>query len=470
MAASSLKVCVIGAGASGIAACKVLQQHGIAFTCYEAGDRVGGNWVYENTNGMSSAYRSLHINSCRANMQYSDFPVPEHYPEFPHHSQIASYFESYAEHFGIKRHIRFRTRVLSCEPVSGGGWEVTSDDGQKALYRAVLVANGHHWSPHWPQPPFSGTFSGKVMHSHDYRTPEDLEDKRVLIVGFGNSAMDIAVELSRIAPRTILSVRRGFHVVPKRICGRTSDQRSEVSLPRRVLRRVRRLVPGLRTTPAWLDRFMLRTMVRLQQGDVSAYGLPQPDHKLLHAHPTISSELLDRLAHGSIQVRPNIQSLDGDHVVFNDGSREPVDVIIFCTGYRIDFPFFRPELISAPNNELPLYGRVFHPDYPDLLFIGLLQPLGSVIPLAELQSEWVADYLCGECGLPGAKEMQTAIRREREAVRKRYGNAPRHTMQVDVGPYTAMVMQERKRGAARARQQTAAEAGLVKASVTASNS
>ncbi|HXB20522.1 MAG TPA: NAD(P)-binding domain-containing protein [Candidatus Solibacter sp.] len=436
-------VCVIGAGSSGIAACKVLKQHGIPFECFEAGDRVGGNWVYGNTNGMSSAYRTLHINTSKPRMQYSDFPMPADYPEFPHHAQIAEYFENYADHFGIKPHIRFRTKVLSCEPAghsSQGGWDVVSEDGRTKHYRAVIVANGHHWSRRWPEPPFPGAFSGQVMHAHDYRTPETFEDKRVLVVGFGNSAVDIAVELSRVASRTMLSVRRGFHVIPKYILGRPLDQQ---------------FVPTF--LPFRIQRAFMKLALRLQQGDVTSYGLPKPDHELLHAHPTVSADLLNRLAHGDIKVRPNISALEGDHVAFTDGSREPVDAIIFCTGYRVDFPFFRPEVVSAPNNELPLFCRVFHPRYPDLFFIGLLQPLGAIMPLAELQSEWIADTLCGEYAPPSPEEMEKIIRKEREAMIKRYGNAPRHTMQVDYAPYVAMINKERKRGAERARRRPPVE-------------
>lgn len=429
------KVAIIGAGSSGIAACKVLKQHGIAFDCFEAGDRVGGNWVYGNSNGVSSAYRSLHINTSRPRMQYSDFPMPADYPEFPHHAQIAKYFDDYAEHFGIKPHIRFRTRVRNAEPAPGGGWNITTEDGVTAHYSALLVANGHHWSRRWPEPAFPGTFNGQVMHAHDYKTPEGFEDKNVVVVGFGNSATDIAVEISRIARKTMLSVRRGFHVIPKYILGRPLDQQ---------------LLPDW--LPYRLQSVILRFILGLQQGPVTAYGLPKPDHKLLHAHPTVNSDLLIRLSHGDIAVRPNIRELAGDHVVFTDSSREPVDAIIYCTGYRVDFPFFRPEVVSAPNNDLPLYGRVFHPRYPDLFFLGLLQPLGAIMPLAELQSEWIADYLVGEYALPSPEEMEKTIRHERETMRQRYGDSPRHTMQVDFAPYCSMVNKERKRGAARARR------------------
>ena len=424
------RVCVIGAGSSGIAACKVLQDHGITFDCFEAGDRVGGNWVYENSNGMSSAYRSLHINTSKPRMQYSDFPMPGTFPDFPSHAQIAKYFDSYVDQFRLRPRIRFQCKVTNAEPIAGGGWEVTLAGGSKHTYAALLVANGHHWDVRWPDPPFAGRFDGPVMHSHDYKTPDGFEDQRVLIVGFGNSAMDIAVELSRVARTTLLSVRRGFYVIPKHILGKPLDQQ-----------------PLPKSMPFWMQQSILAAAIRLQMGSVTSFGLPQPDHKLLNAHPTISSEILNRIAHGDVRPKKNVRLLDGDHVIFEDGSREPVDRIIYCTGYKVTFPFFRPQLIEAQGNDLPLFHRVFHPSFPDLFFIGLLQPLGAIMPLAELQSEWVSRYLTGACELPPAERMQREIEQERAAMRKRYGNAPRHTMQVDFDPYVAAVQREMKRGA-----------------------
>jgi dimethylaniline monooxygenase (N-oxide forming) len=427
------RVCIIGAGSSGIAACKVLKDHGILFDCYEAGDRVGGNWVYENINKMSSAYKSLFINTSRPRMQYSDYPMPEHYPVFPHHTQIAEYFNDYVEHFGVKQSIRFNTLVTQATPLEGGGWEITLDDGSQHRYRALLVATGHHWDPRWPEPPFPGHFDGTIIHSHCYKVPDDYVDKHVLVMGFGNSAMDIAVETSRVSAMTYLAVRRGFHVIPKYIMGKPLDQ-----LP----------VPPL--VPFSWQLKIYKAVLRFQVGKMSDYGLPEPDHQVGEAHPTISSDILTRITHGRVKVKPNIQQLDGDGVIFTDGTREPIDSIIYCTGYKVTFPFFKPEIIEARNNDLPLFQRVFSPRYPDLFFIGLLQPLGAIMPLAEIQSIWVSKYLLGQYGLPPQSDLLKNIQREREEVRKRYGSSPRHTMQVDFEPYVKGVMKEMKRGAKRA--------------------
>ena len=207
-------VCVIGAGSSGIAAAKVLHQRGIPFDCFEKGDRVGGNWVFGNSNGMSSAYRTLHINTSRERMEYSDFPMPKRYPDFPHHTHIAEYFDDYVEHFCFRDHITFNTGVERAEREADGTWTVTLDTGESRRYDALMVANGYHWDPRWPEPPFPGDFDGEVMHSHYYIDNEPLKNKNVLVLGMGNSAMDIAVESSFVADRTFLAARRGHGSSP----------------------------------------------------------------------------------------------------------------------------------------------------------------------------------------------------------------------------------------------------------------
>src|SRR3954454_7585791 len=204
------KVCVIGAGSSGIAACQVLAGRGIGFDCFEKGSEVGGNWRYENDNELSSAYRSLHINTSRGLMAYRTYPMPDDYPDYPNHFQIARYFDDYVDHFGLREKIRFRTEVLSVAPVDGE-WEVTvrERDGEEEShrYRAVLVANGHHWDPRWPEPSFPGAdrFEGEQIHAHEYVDTEGFERRNVVVLGMGNSAMDIAVEVSLVAKRTFLA-------------------------------------------------------------------------------------------------------------------------------------------------------------------------------------------------------------------------------------------------------------------------
>ena len=432
------KVAVIGAGSSGIASCQVLNARGIEFDCFEVGSQVGGNWRYMNDNGMSAAYRSLHINTSRRSMAYASYPMPEDLPDYPNHFQIAQYFDDYVDHFGFRDRIRFRTEVTRVEP-SQDGWAVTwraLETGEEGCgtYAAVMVANGHHWNPRWPEPPFEGqdSFEGDQLHVHSYKEPDTLRGKRVLVLGIGNSATDLAVESSRHADETFLAMRRGAWIVPKYVGGRPTDE----------------LAPDLLSRlPLSVQRFFLgRTLIKAT-GLPMDYGLPEPDHKLASAHPTVSSDLLPRLGHGDIQVKPNIARFSGGRTVeFVDGTSEELDLIIYCTGYKITFPFFDPELLDAPDNRFPLYRRVVHPDIGGLYFIGLLQPLGAIMPLAEAQAEWVADLLEGKAHLPDAERMHEVIRREDARMAKRYVASKRHTIQVDFLPYMRALKKERRRG------------------------
>jgi dimethylaniline monooxygenase (N-oxide forming) len=432
------RTAVIGAGSSGIAAAKTLHEQGFEFECFEKSDRVGGNWVFKNTNGMSSSYATLHINTSRERMEYPDFPMPKSYPDFPHHSHIARYFDDYVDHFGFRDRIRFKTGVERAERRSDGVWEVSTEAGDTRTFDALFVANGHHWDPRWPEPAFPGadSFEGEQMHSHHYVDPEQLRGKDVVVLGMGNSAMDIAVDASYHAATTTLAARRGAWVLPKYLFGKPLDQigGSDPRVPVRIRNKV------------------LEGLLKVYVGDYARYGLPKPDHGFGEAHPTISGRILDRLAHGAISTKPNIDRLEGDRVVFTDGSSLHADLVIYCTGYKVTFPFFDDGFIAAPDNDLRLYRRVFHPDVANVFFIGLLQPLGAIMPLADAQSRWVADYLAGRYALPDAATMRKDIEDERKRMFKRYVASKRHTMQVDFDDYMVALDKELKAGAERARQ------------------
>jgi len=367
--------------------------------------------------------------------------MPDEYPDYPSHFQIAKYFDDYAERFGLLERITFRTQVVAAEPVDGE-WEVTVEDadGKRSSerYRAVLVANGHHWKPRWPEPAFAGAdeYEGEQVHVHHYREPEILVGKRVLVLGIGNSAVDVAVESSRIAEKTFLAMRRSAHVIPKFLGGKPVDEAT----------------PPITTyLPMSVRRFFMTRLLKLTVGEVTDYGLPKPDHKLLEAHPTVSSELLPRIGHGDIQVKPNIDRFAGGRTVrFADGSEEQIDLVVYCTGYEIEFPFLDERVFAAVDNRMPLYKRAVSVESPGLHFVGFVQPLGPVMPLAEAQAEWIADLLTGRAVLPSRQEMRKEIADYERWLNKRYVSSKRHTIEVDFHPYLRAIGRERKRRSAQA--------------------
>jgi hypothetical protein len=437
-----MKACIIGAGSSGIAAAQVLQSRGIDFDCFEKGSQTGGNWRYENDNGMSSAYRSLHINTSRRVMAFKALPMPEDYPDYPDHFQMAAYFDEVVERYNLRDRIKFRTQVLSVAPAEDGAgeWDVTVEgpEGRSTdRYGAVIVANGHHWDARWPEPAFPGAeeFEGEQVHAHEYREPDVLPGKRVLVLGIGNSGVDIAVESSRIADKTFVATRRGAWVIPKYLNGKPIDE-------------IANSLTGLAPIPVM--RAVMNRSLKVAVGDPTDYGLPKPDHKLLEAHPTVSSEFLPRLGHGDITAKPNIQAFTGGKTVrFVDGSEEEIDLVVYCTGYKITFPFFDPEVLAAPDNRLLLYRRVVSVERPGIYFIGFIQPLGPIMPIAEAQSEWVADLISGRAQLPAPTAMREQISEEEAKQAKRFVASKRHTVEVDFFPYLREIRRERKRDSAR---------------------
>jgi len=435
-------VCVIGAGVSGLTACKALSDFGVPHTCFEASDEVGGNWYFQNPNRVSSAYRSLHIDISKPSISFRDFPMPDRYPDYPHHTHIFEWLRDYADAFALRERIRFNTRVQHAERGGNGGWQITLEDGTQELFDALLVCNGHHWDPRFPD--FPGSFDGPQIHSHDYIDPSnplDLYGKRVLVVGIGNSAVDIVSELARNT--VFLSTRSGAYVVPKYLFGRPADQ-------------VVKTNPRL---PGGLQRRIGRVLPRIFSGRMEDFGLPTPNHNFLDAHPTVSSELLGRLGAGDAIAKGDVAELLGDRVRFADGSVEPIDAIIHATGYKVSFPFFDPEFLSAPENALPLYKRMLKPGIDDLAFIGLGQPIPTIFPFSEIQSKLAARWLSGDWAPPAEDEMEDEIRRDEAFHTGHFIEKPRHTMQLEWYAFQHE-LKTRSIPAGQARARTGAPTGL----------
>ncbi|GIF76528.1 flavin-containing monooxygenase [Asanoa siamensis] len=421
------EVVVIGAGPAGLATLKALADRGVPAVCFDAGDRPGGLWVLGGPG--SGAYRTLHLNTSRTRTQFADLPMPADWPDYPSHDRILAYLIDYADRFGLGKAIRARHVVRRVRRAPDGGWSVEADgpDGPVVTNaRAVVVASGHNSVARWPDPPLLG-LTAPQTHSHDYRDPAQLAGRRVLVVGGGNSAMDIAADASNVAERTVLSLRRGVWIVPKYLFGRPSDT----------------LNGALATRLPWrLRQAVSQTMLRVATGRPSAYGLPAPVHGFLQDHPTLSDVLLSRVGHGEIAVRGALRRADGSTVEFADGTSEEVDLVVWCTGYRAEIPFLDQ---PVPGDRVPLYRHVFHLDEPGLFFVGLMQSTGSALPVVEAQARLVAAYVAGRYALP-APDRQRADRAARlRAAERRWGDR-RPAMRIDFDAYLALATVELRQG------------------------
>jgi dimethylaniline monooxygenase (N-oxide forming) len=377
-------------------------------------------WRYGNDNGLSCAYRSLHIDTSRNNLGYSDFPIPADKPDFLSHQQLLDYLEAYADRFGARSRIRFNCEVTSVEKTDDG-WRVTTKEGTRE-YKTVIVANGHLWDPRWPT--FSGTFNGTAIHSSQYRTAQPFEDKKVLVVGIGNSAVDIAVDLCKRASSVVLSTRTGAYIMPKYMMGIPIDRWSAFF--------ARKL-----KFPTLLTRMIMARLIYLAVGDQTRFGVPKPKHPMWREHATLSQELLPYIGHGWISIKPNVTALEGDAIAFADGTQESFDAVIYATGYKTSFPFLASEIFSVPEDGgmVDLYRRITPPNRPGLFFAGLVQPIGPTIPLVEIQARWIASVLTGKVALPSPGDMALEVRDFHQRKISTWLNSARYTLEVDFNDY-----------------------------------
>mgnify|MGYP006092633097 CR=1 FL=1 len=373
------KICVIGAGPGGLCAAAALRARGIPFEILDAGSQVGGIWHIDRPD--SPMYESAHFISSRSLSGFPGFPMPESYPDYPRHDQILSYIEAYAAQHDLERHITFATSVESVSRTEGGGWALTLDSGEVRSCGGLCVATGMNW--HASLPEFPGTWTGESCHSSLYRSAVEFRGKRVLIVGAGNSGCDIACDAARSAERAFISVRRGYHFVPKYLFNKPTDVFAHTG-------------PSL---PAWLEERVFGFLInRVLVGDLTRYGLPVPDHALLRSHPIMNTQVLHHLGHGDLEVRPDIRELRGQEVEFTDGSKEEIDVIVWATGYKRLYPFLGEDDVDRRGGSLDLYMNIFHRRYPDLFIIGLFETDGAAYPLYGAQAELIAAYVKARSG------------------------------------------------------------------------
>jgi cation diffusion facilitator CzcD-associated flavoprotein CzcO len=410
---------------------------------YEAGDRVGGHWVFENSSGTSAAYRSLRTNTHKAMSRFTDFCLPEAYPEYPSHEQMAKWFADYAAHFDLGPHLRLSTRVERATPLEGGRWELDLGAAGRVVHHALVVATGNLWDPRWPE--LEGTFDGTMIHAKDYRDPADPVDCRgrnVLVIGLGVTACELAVELtdSGAAKRVLLSARSGQTILP----------RVPVSVPHPadpLTGLLRWLPPPLRRP--FFERAFPRVLGRVTAAlpRPEEVGLPPPPANPLEKRVVLNDNVLDRCRSGAIRPKPGVRRLRGRKVEFCDGSVEEIDAIVAATGYRLSFPFLRESVPELERDGLRLAWGVRHPRRDNLFVVGVMQAVCSIWPRAEQQMRFVAPFLAGEAAWPSQRaieratypvlgvpfgncqihtaDLQRALRRARRRARRRQGSVTR---------------------------------------------
>ncbi|RRO18787.1 NAD(P)/FAD-dependent oxidoreductase [Saccharopolyspora rhizosphaerae] len=376
---------MIGAGPSGLAAARNLQRFGIPWQGYELADGVGGLW--DARAPRSTVYDSAHLISSKTTTQFTEFPMDDAVADYPSHRELLAYFRAFAEHFDLEAGFRFGTEVTRVQPADGGGYEVTTSgpEGERTQHHTgVLLANGTLSEPHVPT--FPGHFDGELLHTSAYKSPTIFAGKRVLIIGAGNSGCDIAVDAVHHAAAVDISVRRGYHFVPKYLFGKPSDTLNQG-----------------RPLPAKIKQALDSRVLRLFTGDPTRFGFPEPDHKLYESHPIVNSLVLHHLGHGDLSVRADVERFDGSSVVFRDGVRREYDMIVLATGYRLHYPFIDRQLLRWNPPAAPdLYLNILNPDQPDLFVLGMIEASGIGWQGRYEQAELVASSLRARTERPAA--------------------------------------------------------------------
>lgn len=372
------RYCVIGAGAGGLTAAKNLLQVGVPVDVVEREDSIGGVWNPRNPH--SPAYRSIHLITSKRWIEFTDFPIPAHFPTYLGLQDSHAYLTAYARWSGVDQHVELGRTVTRVDRTDGDPtWLVELDGGEVRRYRGVVIANGHNSTPHWPT--FEGQLDGDIIHAAEYVEPSIFEGRRVLVIGGGTSGADISVDASHRAAATYLSIRRGCYYWPKYVLGLPVDEFYERVLSLRMPR------PVVRWGAA-------RVLAASIPADPASYGLPRPPHRLLEEHFVINSTLLYQLGHGRIAPKPGVACLEGDGVWFTDGTRERVDLVVCATGYeQTQIPFIDRRHLNWSSSIPELHLHMFHPDYDNLFVIGLFQTSTGNWQIMDYQAQAMASFV-----------------------------------------------------------------------------
>lgn len=369
-----LDAVVVGAGPSGLILAKALAEAGVSFRVYERNADVGGVWNIDAEN--TPMYESAHFISSKTLSGFEGFPMPDDYPDYPSHQQIFDYICHFADAHQLRQHIQFNTAINKASQDEQGRWHIELGNGDKVQANYLICANGVTWEPN--QVSFNGNFNGEIRHSVTYRRAEEFTGKRVLIVGAGNSGVDIACDAAFSAKQAYLSLRRGYHFIPKHIMGKPTDLFAHLG-------------PKL---PFVVEQKLFGGLLRFINGDLQQYGLPKPDHKVFQTHPIMNTQILHYLAHGDCIAKPDVAKLDGDMVEFKDGSREQIDVIIMATGYQHAVPFLDDGVIAFKHGRPDLYMNMFSRQHDNLAVLGFIEFASAAYQnFAKMAELIVADVL-----------------------------------------------------------------------------
>lgn len=421
------RVCVVGGGPAGLALARSFLALGIPFDVYERHADVGGLW--DPSNPGSPVYNSAHFISSKTQSHYHDFDMPEDYPDYPSNRQILAYMHAFADAYGLRPHIRFNTEVKEARREKTG-WQVTLSTGETKHYASLVCANGTNWHAALPQYP--GLYTGEMRHAQTYRSMDEFKGKRVLVIGAGNSGCDIACDAAQSADKAFISMRRGYHFIPKHIFGIPADAFAASG-------------PQL---PMWLEQRVFGVMLRVLNGDLTRLGLKKPDHRVFETHPIVNTQLLHFLAHGDIKAKPDVARFEGKTVHFTDGSSEEVNLVLCATGYQWKVPYLSPDAFVWKHGRPDLYMNLFSREDGALYALGFMETNGGAYKLFDEMADLIARTIRARAnGGAEADRIDKLIANDRPDLSGgiRFVGSSRHATYVEINAYRKQMKRLRKR-------------------------
>ncbi|NRA12406.1 MAG: NAD(P)-binding domain-containing protein [Crocinitomicaceae bacterium] len=349
------KYAIIGAGPSGLSCAKVFSDMGISFQGYEASEFVGGLWNFNNP--QSALYPNVHVISSKKRLEFKHFPMQDIQEDYPHHTKVFQYLKQYAAHYDLNKSFRFNTSIKRLVRLQSEEWEIELESGEKHIYSGVIIASGLYSAPSYPK--FEDVFSGDIIHSGTIKEYDSFKNKRVLIIGAGNSGCDIACDLSRLNGLVGLSMRHGNYIIPKYLLGKPADSTSfGANLPIRI------------------KQFIHEKFIGIVSGKFKNFGLQKPPYRIYEKHPVINSQLRYQIGHGHIKIHREAVNYEGKRVFFSDGTSDEFDTLIMATGFKLEYSFIDNEHLNWEDGCPHLFLNIFNKSRLNLFVMGLVSSVG----------------------------------------------------------------------------------------------
>ncbi len=403
-------VTVIGAGWSGLVACKYMKEEGLSVVCIERKGDIGGVWLYSDDSTIPTVMKSTRCTSSSTVTEMSDFPMPLEIGTFPTHDSIMQYLHDYTNCFKLMPHIQLNTEVALVEK-KDATWYTTCSNGTVYSSRNLVIATGVVQQPNRElEDSLLSSFTGKIYHASEIKAPlEKHREQRLLVLGGGETASDICTEWRDLVDFTYWSIPRGQHFFRK--YAKVVPWGKPQALDKASSRMMKALAPYHRGKPglSWICKWTTNGSLLAYQG----HGISEwkNDAKFFHFFFNKNGKVLDLVDYKRLVPKGGITKCEGKKITFVDGTSQEFDLIITSTGYKVQYPY-----LPKRYSDVKIISRhkfVFDVEDPSIAFIGLARPIvGSIVGISELQARWSAKVYSGYIPLKSLEERRTDVAKD----------------------------------------------------------